>query len=263
MSSFSSVENAISNMTLKQYVTIKKTDISDNYISHLIDYSIPGSYSVMDLDRPVAYYVEYLESRYTTREKSQFIDTGIKVNNDLTITMEFNPGMNNSQGWEVYFGTGDMDGSMMNIALRKFSTLRQNMNVWYGYNGDTSRNYAISTSSKNLIVLKNGSVTVNGNKYILPITTINNSYNSTMYLFAGCRKDNLTSDAYNGIWRASSCRIYYFKVEKTSTNEKICEYIPCVDALKNRPGFYDTVTKTIRYQGNSKADELTIGPKVN
>ena len=261
MSNFNTLSSIISNMSLKQYVTIKKTDIPDNYISHLVDYSTPGSYSVTDLDKP-AYYVEYLESKYTTREKSQFIDTGIKVNNDLTITIEFTPGIYNSQSWEVYFGTGDVDNSRINIALRKYLASRASMNVWYGYNGDTTRNYPISTSNKNLVVLKNGSITVNGNTYTLPVTKINNSYNSTMYLFAGCRKDDLTSDAYNGVWRASSCKIYYFKIEKTSTNEKICEYIPCVDSFEN-PGFYDTVTKTIKYQGNQNADKLITGSRIN
>ena len=260
MSDFKKIENAISDLNLKQYVTIKKTDIENNYISHFVDYSTSGEYFVVDIDKP-KYYVEYLESRYVNNTKQQFVNTGIVPKNNLTLTLEFTP-LTTPTGpnWEMYCGTGLNDISNYNIAIRKYSTTKTTVNIWYGNIGNTNRNYTISTSDRNTIILKNGSVNVNGINNTLPTTSINNTRNDTIYLFAGCRHDG-GDVIYNTIWRGSSCKIYYFKIENTTTGEILCEYLPCVD-YKENPAFYDTVTKTLKYQGNSNADNFIVGERI-
>lgn len=51
MASQTQITNAIQQLVPKQYITIRRTDTSGQYISHLVDYSTPGTYSITDLDK--------------------------------------------------------------------------------------------------------------------------------------------------------------------------------------------------------------------
>lgn len=160
--------------------------------------------------------VEYIESTGT-----QYIDLGIRGNQDSRIDLKIQP--TSVQAKAAIFG--HFGGNYSSYYL--YSSGSELFQVGYKYFSDS--NVAIETIIYNISNEKN-IFNINEYEYSLPSITGNFETGSNLLLF------NISGGNYTGL----PMKLYSFKLYNNTDLIRDC--IPVIDS-SGRPGLYDTVTK--------------------
>ena len=141
------------------------------------------------------------------------------------------------------------NGYLLSTADGTINTKIQSMygNDWR----PTSNESASVIPSTNVIVYKREGVNqyVNGNLY----------YTDSEKGFSTASDVTLFGAYYSSNFKIASAKVFYFKMWKH--NELFSNLIPCVDN-NNKPGMYDTVSKTTFYNANSSGVDFNYGKGV-
>lgn len=186
--------------------------------------------------------VEYIESSGT-----QYINTGVYVNPDYTIEVEFLLTQKKAT-WDTLFGT--RNGQQARFTARWANTTNGKLGVHrsrakttnYEYIDDSDVTKSAVTSAWHTIKLAKREYTFDGVlRKTFSTTTSTATFPYPIYLFALC---NAGSPGDYGYFRIRKARIW------DSNDELIRDYIPCVN-LDGVAGMYDVVNDTFSISGSS------------
>ena len=201
---------------------------------------------------------EYQQVEYIQSSGTQYIDTGVKAGNDLTIHAKI---VNNESG----------QGSSQNrqfLGARTSSTNRfftwvfdGTGNIYYGYRNT----YAYIGKSWEKDVIYEFSITISNSSFSIVrqgdygwswSTSISQQFSGdiNLYMFS-CNDWNNGNPSSNNFLKG---QVYYCKIEKNGT--LVRDFIPCYRKSDNKPGLYDLVTDT--FFTNAGSGEFTVGNPV-
>ena len=170
--------------------------------------------------------VEYQEVKYLQSSKTQYIDTGIKANQDTSVVLKFDSILADGEYYNAPFGSRDAnDSTQFFIGLQSNSDakwfFRYGKNTYYAGFGE-KYGYNELTAHKNVWTLNNGANT-------FPYENFQSDY--SMYLF-GLNYAGNFDRGFNG--RIYSCKIY-------DNDTLVRDFVPCYRKRDNVIGMYDLV----------------------
>ena len=157
----------------------------------------------------------------------QYIDSGVIVPYPNTLTVQGRFKFTDNKGWQSAFG-----GKGPEFCLQQNAS---NASLLAQLNGKSNYNIANFTFGEDIeFEMSRASVTVNGVEKSITDGTIH--YNEPIWLFGKMALNTTKIDI------AGSAVIYQFKIYDDRT--LVRNFVPCIRKLDNKPGMYDTVSKT-------------------
>ncbi len=221
----------------------KTWDTNKDYTTNFYypsDYSKCLIYDVQPTKVPSEYQeVEYIESSGT-----QYIDTGMKLNQNSGVEFKIS---------NITYGTTKIFGSRSSATSNNFSIISTATSIVLDFQNYNNNRLQVSTpiSEPITISLNNQKMIVNTNeKNIGTYTSFTTPGNA--YIFNG-------AGTFPTGYGNSTMRLYYCKIWNNST--LVRDLIPCYRKSDNEPGLYDLANNV--FYTNAGTDSFTYGNEVS
>ena len=198
---------------------------------------------------------EYQQVEYLQSSGTQYLDTGVKAGNDLTVQAK----IVNNESAQGTSQNRQFLGARTGATNRFFTWVFDwGGNIYYGYR-DT---YASTGKSWGKDVVYEFSITISNSLFSIVLhgdygwswsTSISQQFSGDINLYMlSCNDWNNGNPANNHFLKG---QVYYCKIEKNGT--LVRDFIPCYRKSDNKPGMYDLVTDT--FLTNAGSGEFTVG----
>lgn len=155
-----------------------------------------------------------------------------------------------TNAWAVLFGCTPNDNSPNSVLLRFYNTNNQ-LNPWFGQSSYNSPTVSHTHNVRHTVVLKKGSMTLDGAVSSIASNTVNQS--DSIYVFGGNFPDSTEG---NSPWRGQKMKLYGFKI--WDGDELALDLIPALDP-DGTVCLYDAVSDGFLY--NAGTQSFTAGPE--
>ena len=185
----------------------------------------------------------YTELEYIESTGTQWIDTGVKPNQDTGVDIKMSVTTKSSDKDYGIFGTRDAGAVNCFLLLNKVDSFRYS----YGTQNNNFANFNVDSNDLLNISIRKNSITINGTMETYSTGVFQSSYNALL-----CAASNGTTVSWTSKGKYYLCDIY-------DNLTKIKQLVPCKNP-SSEVGMYDIVGN--QFYGNAGTGIFSAGPEV-